>query len=889
MRKPASTVLLLWAAMTAAATDFKGVVKDSETNEPLIGASVHVEGTAIGTATSIDGTFCLQGIEGEVNIAVSYVSYITQAFTVDISEATEPVEIFLEPDNRQLNEVTVVARKNNETATALLKERQKSTIPIENIGARDLSLKGISNAQEGVKKLTGISVASAGQIIVRGLGDRYSTTTLNGMPVASPNPDNKLIPLDLFPSSTVKNITVSKVYDATSFADYSGARIDIATKDYSSDDFFEAGFSMQGYANTIGRDFYEMDRATTLFRNPSIDSNAYNLSLQEFREYSKYNNVFNTGFNVESRKAMPAFAGNASFGRNFRLNTNSLSVLAALSVSNNLSSMADAMAKTLEATGTTVNEFAYDAYINELKLAGLASIGYTFRESDHISYTMFYARNAVNEFMTREGYDRDGHQLIGINDVMHIYTLQNHQLAGNHDFGSKWTLAWKGSYGKTTSEEPDRRQVMYEKTDGGIELFKLNQQETMRYFGDLEETEYLADVTAERNIADKAKITVGAAYKDKQRDYAATRFYYNLNGINPVIEDILSPDDFINATSLADGSVQIKRTMQAKDSYDAASRIAAAYISADLKLIEGLLLNLGARYEYSRQHVNYFDDASIARKSELNNHDLFPALNARYQFNSANSVRFSFSRTVTRPSFIEMAPFLYQETYGGAQIRGNADLKNGYNWNFDLRYEHIAANGDMFSATAYFKLLENPIERTQFLQGGATTHSFSNADNGLAAGIEVEARKNIISGLVLGANVSYMHTDVVLPEGGAYTNTSRALQGASPYLANADLTYTAKFGKEQGISLALLYNLQGPRIHSVGISGLGDVTQLALHTLNLVVRYDINRHITLSAKATDLLNRDVVFEQEIPSTGGKEVVERFKTGTNFEIGISCKL
>lgn len=889
IKKLTSTISLLLIVMFATAADIKGVVKDSETKEPLIGASVQIDGTTVGTITDLDGSFVLNGVKGETTIVVSYVSYITKKLKVNASKDTAPIEILLEPDNRQLGEVTVTAQKNNETATALLKERQKSSIPIENIGARDLSIKGISDVQEGVKKLTGISVASAGQIIVRGLGDRYSITTLNGMSVASPNPDHKLIPLDLFPTSTVKNITVSKVYDVASFADYSGAHIDIATKDQSSDNFFEASVSVKGYTNTIGGDFYEMDRASTLFRNPSIDNNAYNLPLSDFRQYSRNNRIFNTGFNVERRTAIPAFSGNVSFGRNFRIGSNDLNILASMSVSNGLSSMDNAIYKTLEATGTVVNDFNYDAYINEVKLSGLASVGYSFRESDHIGYNFFYARNASNEYMTRSGHDRDDHQLLGIHDVTHIYTLQNHQLSGFHEFGDAWSLTWKGSYGKTTSEEPDRRQVMYERTRNGLELFKLNRQETMRYFGDLNESEYLADVSSEYKFGESNKVVFGAAYKDKKRSYSATRFYYNLSGINPVIDDFYRPDDFINAGALAAGDISINRVQQLKDNYEAANRIAAGFISAELYPVNDLMINIGVRYEYSDQYVDYYDDASIARRSTLKNHDFFPALNARYQFRDNNSIRLSFSRTITRPSFIEMTPFLYQESYGGAQIRGNEHLKNGYNWNVDLRYEYITQSGDMFSATVYYKQLEDPIERTQFLQGGATTHSFNNADNGVAAGVEVEIRKNIVKDLILGANVSYMYTNVVLPEGGAYTNTTRALQGASPYLANADLTYAPKFKNGDDMSLALLYNLQGPRIQSVGVSGLGDVTQQALHTLNFVARYRFNEHCSISAKVNDILNRDVIFEQDVPLTGGKEVVERFKTGTNFEIGFTYKL
>lgn len=134
-----------------------------------------------------------------------------------------------------------------------------------------MSLKGIGNVQEGVKQITGISIAESGQLIVRGLGDRYSSTTLNGLPIASPNPDNKLIPLDLFPSSTVQNITVSKVYDASAFADYSGAHIDISTKENVTDQFLNVSFNVGGRLNTLGRDFYQMDRDGTLFKTPSLD------------------------------------------------------------------------------------------------------------------------------------------------------------------------------------------------------------------------------------------------------------------------------------------------------------------------------------------------------------------------------------------------------------------------------------------------------------------------------------------------------------------------------------------------------------------------------------------------------------------------------------------
>ena len=236
-----------------------------------------------------------------------------------------------------------------------------------------------------------------------------------------------------------------------------------------------------------------------------------------------------------------------------------------------------------------------------------------------------------------------------------------------------------------------------------------------------------------------------------------------------------------------------------------------------------------------------------------------------------------------------MAPFNYMESYGSASLCGNADLKNGYNVNFDLRYDLFPKqSSDMFSVTAYFKLLQDPIERIQTYMGGDVTFSFQNADNGIATGLEVEARKEVVKNLRLGVNGSFMYTDVKLPEGGSYTETQRALQGASPYLVNADLSYAPRFGEESQLILALVYNLQGPRIHAVGYAGLNDVKQDPLHTLNFIGSYQLNSHMTLKLQADDLLNSTIRFKQKVSGSGEKVTVESFRPGTSAQVGFSYR-
>lgn len=885
-------LLLLLASIQLTANNLKGVIIDKTSKEPLVGATVQVVGTNTGVVTDFDGNFTLSvpGME-KCKIEIKYISYKTLLIeNTSFTTGQSPLVIELEPDNLMLEDVTIVARKNLEGDKALLQERQKAVFAIENIGAKEMSLKGISNVSDGVKKLTGISIASAGQLVVRGLGDRYSITTLNGLPIASSNPDHKLIPLDLFPSSTVKNITVSKVYQPATFGDYSGAHVDISTKEHTGQDFFLLSVDAGGNANTLFKDFYHSDRKGSLFSNNTLDRKVLDMSKSEFDGYIRNNDPFGTGFSVSRKTSLPEMGISAGAGKNWQIGEHKLSLLASAGLSNEQQIIKDAFVTTLTAQGTNLNHFDYDSYTSKLKVAALASVGYSFRKADHINYTFFYARNAIDNYMYREGYDSEKVDLIGSNSVFHAYSLLNNQLLGYHEIGKRWEINWSGSYGITTSDEPDRRQVMFRKDDGKISLFKLNQQETMRYFGDLDEKEWVGNLKLNYNFGKQNQLQFGVVYKDKSRDFNSVRFYYNLNSLNPEITDIYNTDDYLNTENIANGSLVVSRVKQKMYSYYAGNEIWAAFFDVQYYPVSDLLVSIGARYERSQQWVRYWKESSAERRSELNKDDFFPAVNVKYGITERQSLRFSASRTVTRPSFIEMAPFLYKASYGGAEIRGNENLQNGYNYNVDLRYEIFSSdNEDMLSITGYYKKLQSPIERVQESSGGAAVHSFRNASDGMAAGIEVEARKKLFNDFRVGLNASYMYTNVNLPEGeGVYTDSERQLQGASPYLANADVSYTPGLGKDRRLLLALIYNLQGPRINTVGIYQAGNIKQQTLHTLDFTGGFEFNSRLSTKIKVKNLLNSTVNFKQDIPQINETILVESFKLGFSAEIGITYK-
>ncbi len=887
----------------------KGVVTDMVTGEPLIGAGILIEGTTEGTVTDVDGSYVLALPEGTHSLSVSYIGYLTVNLTVtvnpdgtgtvrasedtSISMTDSGLMIYMAPDSEALADAVVTARKNLESLQALQNERIQSGFAIENMGAREMSIKGISNAQESVAKLSGISIASAGQLIVRGLGDRYSTTTLNGLPIASPNPDNKLIPLDIFPASTIQNITVSKVYEASSFADYSGAHVDISTKEGQSENFFNVSFSTGGYFHTLGSSFYRMD-GRSLFTTPRLDPTAENISYGDYPAYSRSHKMFKTTFQTSRRDVRPDLNGSFGWGRNFNVGDQTLSVLASASIKSAQETKTDAFYRTYEASseGMMQSNYDYDSYSEKLDIAALVDIDYTLREHDNIGLTAFFARNASDTFLDRQGQDfHEGYDLVGVNQVSHFYMLQNYQLSGHHEIDD-WNIDWGASYSLTSSDEPDRRQVMFSRgDDGSLHFFDLNQQETQRYFGSLAENELVADIKATWEINDQDRLRFGLTAKDKVRKFRTTRFYYDVKGLDESFpyEDRFDMDRYLDFSNVQSGLISITRSQSRRDRYDAENLIGAAFAETDLRLSPKWFLNAGLRFEASRQSVDYNDDVEDKTRN-LDAFDLFPAVNLKYDLTDRSMFRLSLSRTVTRPSFVEMAPFLYQESFGGAQIRGNDELENGYNYNVDLKYEFFSRkNTDMFAVTAYFKYLEDPIERTQRLSGGATEHSFQNADNGVAAGLEAEFRKQIVKDLVFNANASYMYTNVILPEGGVYTNPRRSLQGASPYLANADLTYTPEFRNGDGLSLSLLYSLQGPRIHAVGIMGLGDVKQMPVHTLDFAGSYRFNEHFSVRLAFRNMLDSTIKFKQEIPDADRTVDVEQWRVGPGFEIGISYSL
>ncbi|MFA6676969.1 MAG: TonB-dependent receptor [Bacteroidales bacterium] len=896
--------LLSLLAISANAGIIKGTITDKKTGETLIGVTILVRNTLKGYSTDTNGHYEISDLKpGQYTIEVRYIFYKTIITSpIEITKASDKTLNFsLEIENTELETVYVTARKNMENEQTLLQQRKKAPTAIENIGAKEMSIKGLSNVKAGVKKISGISFSESGKLYVRGLGDRYSTTTLNGLPIASSNPDDKLIPLDLFSTSTIQNVTVNKVFEVNSFADYSGAHIDINTKQGPEKRLIKLSMAIGGRIGSVVEPFYQSDKKWGLWKSNNI-SNKHMQSLNsfrkssDFREYMYSHNVFGTGFNIEKNTSLPDISGSFVYGNQWKLsNGNSLNLIFSASIDKSTLINKDAFESTRNNDGFMTN-FHYDDYSQDLKTSSLINLSYNYKNSNNITYTSFFTRDAKDDFKYRDGYDNERYHLIGTNSVFHEYMLFVNQLHGLIDLSEHLSMNWGLSYCLTESNEPDRRQVMYRIFDDErIGIHTNNSQETMRYFGELTENELSGRANFDYKYGTQSHIKFGTAYKNKYRDFTSIRFFYpyNTNLLDPSFtskSELLNPDSFLNYDNFESGAVSIVKNYPPSALYNARNEIGAAFAEAEMYPLENLMINFGIRTEYSNQSVNYSDDTGAALKTNLEATNLFPSFNVRYNIDKTNTLRFSFSKTITRPSFLEMAPFRYQESYGGKQIQGNADIKNAFNYNIDLRYE-ISTPGttNLISVTAYFKKLKNPIEQTQIASGGNTIYSFQNSKEGTALGMEFEASEDIFENLRFTCNGSYMFTDVNLQEESINTDNKRALQGASPYLVNADLAYTIPLKKEDSnLHLILMYNLQGPRIEAVGVYGRNNVIQESLNSLDFNAEYTLNQHWNANLKCVNILNSKYKFTQENAKTNIDELIEEFKIGTGIKIGISYK-
>ncbi len=904
-----------------------GTVSDAKTGETIIGANVFVPGTGTGTITDFDGNYILQCDAGEIALKISFISYAPQEFNIKLKAGEKrELDVRLEEAVTTLEQVEVQAKANRESENLLLMEQKKAEKIQESIGAQELSRKGVSDAADGVKKVTGISMQGSKSLFVRGLGDRYNKTEINGIAMASPNPDKRLLPLDLFPLDVISTIDINKTFTASNFADYSGALINIRTKDYPEDGFINLKVSSGANTQTSFQSF-------RMPESPNGSHAGFNLNeriasqpdalegVNEINTTYYFNeNPFSTSFAYKDVNAVPDFEFGISGGNSWNPgNGHMLGAVFASSYGKGKSFLTGRDV-VLKADGTILKAFDFNEFASTSAFSNLA--GLTWRKGDNqLSWNIIYLNNTEDVLIDKNGFDGEGYDLFVRTMMYRDHRLFSSQLIGEHKVNKRISISWDAALSKAKSSEPDRRGVVFEENEAinnegtaytHYSLFTLNQGETLRYFSNMLDSTLAAsvrfsyDFKNDPNMHIKKKLNGGLQVLSKNRDFNSHVYFYNVDAISDVPAGVAQPENgilqpdpnnidvtrLINDQAFADSSISIKNNTQNRDSYDAAYNVAAAWLELNYSLTPKLLVNLGLRAELSEQTVVYFD--TRPREGTISGLDFFPAVDAKYTVNDKSNLRMALSKTITRAGFLEMAPFRYRPSYGSATTFGNADIQNADNYNADVKYELFPRPGELFTFAAYGKMLRSPIERISLNQGGGTEYTYRNAKRGQVFGLEMEFRKKLLSDLIMGVNASYIYTQIEIDENSSNTFKTHAMQGASPYLINADITWRFWDNDNLESDVSLIYNVFGKRIYAVGDGGKGDVYELPFNSLNAQIKTRIHDQWSISFAVNNILNEEKVFVQDIVARNGDQdyiktgsaEINRYKTGAWFKLGVA---
>lgn len=694
-----------------------------------------------------------------------------------------------------LTTVVINGKVNNDGGSeikAVEDTKNDDKVTTQMTGAQ-ITKKGASAVDDAAKKMTGLSTVGS-TLYVRGLGDRYNVAYLNGLPVPSPHPDFRVVPLSVFPTDIVSSIQVSKVMSSELYGDFSGGAFNITTKSFYNDPTLKVSIGTGINTQTTFNDFrtYEGGKLDYFgFDDGTRAIPEYVINNSKPAPYSAVNDIYvngtyksvegqSTGFRDNFGTRLQTALPNTNFsitGGNFfpstksRGNSKGFGFLVLLSHDNSFK-YANGSLKIINAQSEERLNYDFDKYVKETSTTGLLNLYYRINPKNNISFNTLFVNNSSDE--TRETWGTH------FDYVRNIYsrrlTYQQNYMAVNQIIGthqllpysqdttlSRLTVDWRGSFSLTGSQEPDRRQfVAFYDDINDTEHYAFNfidRNENHIFHSRLEENEIAAKVNAsyalkygdvlnKRNdtiVGEVITLKVGADYKSKSRVFDYKQFNYILSsstfGNNVNIYDINS---YLNSDQHDAGEFTIEEVANFGSSYLAVLDVTSVYTDIKFKLNRWQVIP-GVRYENGLQSVENRNQQSPVKyeKTTLLSNAILPSLITRFNMTDKDVFRFVASKTLTRPKFNEVAPFQYVLYFAGAKAQGNTQLQNGTNYNADFRYERYGKPGELISLGAFYKYLDDPIEQTMLATASGQLLSYANANSANVAGAEFEYLRSL--------------------------------------------------------------------------------------------------------------------------------------------------
>ena len=928
-----STVIAAAPAQAQETGWVAGEVIDQSLAITLPGVPVEAVGTGQISYTDLDGRYRLELPPGAYEIRIVMAGYAETSVTVDVAAGQlSAVQVAL-GSNVFAEELVVTAptlEADSSTAAAQMMMRMRAPSVQDNIGAIEMSANNDSNAADAMQRVTGVSVVEGQSVFVRGLGERYSNTTLAGATLPTTEPDRRVVPLDLFPTGLIDSVQVSKTYTPDKPSQFAGGLVEIVPLKMPDSTSYQ--ISAGGGWNSLstgamglgypggGRDWLGFDDGTRALPSGFPDrkvtrggrfSGTLGFSREELeRMGEQFGNVWDP-----QPLSLPMDQSyNALFGGRF----GNLGIVATLRHAQSSQFTREQRTYYKVGGGGAVEPFngPYDFETTEQAgtIGAVGNIAYQFSPNQRLSFDNFYTHVGTNETRQFQGYNDDAGNDIRNQRLWWVEEqIRSHHIGGDHLFPtlSNSRLDWKIALSQADREEPDLREVLYE-SDPARRAFVLadESQSGLRQFNDLVDDSIEGSANWStlfeqwNGLASQAKL--GGNYIDRSRDFESRRLRFvprNLvggtgtittrsilqrlgsRGGNTTRVDLSLPAEELFTADNIGEAFELKEETRGTDRYDAAQTVTSFYGMIDLPLSARTRLVTGARVEQFRQDVETLDPFSgtidqqtaDVQRASLDETNLFPAVNFVYAVRPEQNIRLGYSQTVNRPEFREVSPFEFTDVVGGRAIVGNPDLNQSLIQNVDLRWEWFPGAEEVLSASFFYKQFDDPIERTVEPTAQLRT-SFTNADTAKNAGIELEARSLVGPYVLVGANYTYVDSEVTLSPAARQVQTSlvRPLAGTSPNLVNALLEI-----RGMGYSGRLLFNYFDDRISDVGSLGLPDIIEKGRHSVDFVLSKRFEG-ASLKVAFTNLTDQPFEFTQ-----GGDGPTQRiFNLGRSMSFGVT---
>jgi outer membrane receptor protein involved in Fe transport len=904
-----------------------GVLLDKDSNnQSLPFANVVIKGTKIGANTDIDGKYSISIAPGNYIIQFSFVGYETIEVPVAVkANETATANGSLGSGSYKLKDVVVKSNGGGrEKETALLLEQKNAVVIKQSIGAQEMSRKGVSDVEEGLTKITGITKVGSRGLFVRGLEDRYNNLLINELAAPTNNPFSKIVPLDLFPTNIVGTIDVYKTFNPNIYGDFAGGTFNIQTSRVSkSITKLNLGF---GYTtgNSLNDFLLSQDAETA---KGFWGFNGSERELPSFLGETATRKTFTTnqalqsvsndkGFSVSEGKSPLNTSINLLHAEKFNLNNNNVfSYLLSINYDNNFS-VREGVDRTidLQSSGSKyVNNFITTDYRFKTTNSALVGLNYS-TDRLKLSFNTLYIRttlNSVKDQFGQSGGTAIQNMLIRTNQLDKSDYL-NAQLLGEYAItkDKNQTIKAGASYANTKYEQPDRKFFTGIKESADMISTSYGGNNFLRQYLTVDGNSFysaLVEYNLKFGNNDKQnKLTVGYNGNGSKMESsyrfvasAGSGFSSSINNIDPqIVNDILAHKVVFSESSNATYKVKLDEMAN------------AGYANLFWKFGEKLEANAGVRFESTTKETNYRKLGTFDQPFEILKYDnayFLPSLNLKYLMTETTNIRFAASKTYTRPVIMESFPISYINA-DGTSTQGNSILKNSDNYNADLKYELFPTAKEMFAFGLFGKHIINPIEKT-FVSNATTgtVTTFLNSDSANLFGLEAEfilglerINENLgnfswgFNATLMSSKVTVSPTSESIDEDGVITvkpsietHQSRSLQGASDWLVNSDLKYEFSFSKDWTNTMSLVYGVFGKRIFAVGTNGQDHTYELPVQQLDLVWGSKVSEHFDVKFTADNLLNP--LRKLEFGNDGTLKVDEQSLLANSYKKGIGFSL